>query len=256
MFKNLMASIGIGSAKLRLQLLKSDLRQGEAVQGIVYVEGGKVTQKVDQLYFHLDISSHYEHNDKLHPFDSTLDTQISSQTFEIESNRFKTEIPFSYTVPLNIPITAGITKYEFVAGLDIKNAINPNDHVPVKILPCLEVEAILKALDRLGFRPTRDSGNYNGKVQWLEFRPTEFMRGKLDELEVAVKINLANVVLTMAIDKKGKGLTGILTETLDADEKHVSLTLPKDVLLSGSRPNVEAVEEALRDFLTRQCGSV
>lgn len=252
MFKHLMASIGFGAAKLKLDLPKTEFRQGEEISGTVFVEGGKVRQKVEQLYLHLDVTSQYEYNDKMQSFNASLDTHTNHSSFEIDGEDFRKEITFSYHVPVNIPITLGRTRYEMVAGLDIKNAINPDDHINVKILPCIEAEAVLLAFQDLGFKHTYDSGNYNGKIQWFEFKPTDFMRSKLDELEAAFRINPDNIVLIMDIDRKGQGLSGLLMEALDANEKHVTYKISRNQLIKGGTPDIESAKSILCDFLNRQ----
>lgn len=243
--------MGFGSAKIKLDLPGNEYRQGEVIQGRVLVEGGKVEQKVEQMYLHLDIYSQYEHDDKTHVYEGTVDTYTDSRPFEITGTGFSHEINFNYRVPVNIPVSFGRTRYQLTAGLDIKTAINPDDHVPLKVLPCPEIEAILGAAESLGFKHHTDSGDFNGRVQWFEFKPTGFMRDRLDELELSFVVNPKNVTVFFEIDKKGKGLAGFLMEAMDADEKHVSLTLPREILVSENRPNVDAARESLREFLGR-----
>lgn len=70
-------------------LSKTDIKQGETFSCRVLVEGGKVPQKVDQCYLHLDTSSQYEHNNKLQGFDATIDNFTNNSPFEIDKKTSK-----------------------------------------------------------------------------------------------------------------------------------------------------------------------
>jgi len=250
MLQNILASIGLGGSRIKLELSGTILEQGETLQGTVFVHGGKAAQKVKQLYLHLEATSQYEADDKIRVFDGVVDTYTDNQPFEISGGGFEKEIPFTYQIPLNIPISRGRTRYKLKAGLDIRNAINPSAQLDVTVQPCPEIEAILTAMKQLGFEHKRDSGDFNGKIQWLEYRPTAFFAGTMDEVEMAFGIDSQNVNIHAEVDRRSGGLAGLLMEALDADEKRVDLKLPRNILLSQGKPNVTAAYDALKKFLS------
>lgn len=250
MLKNILASIGLGGSKIKLELPGTVFRQGETIQGKVLVHGGKVAQNVKQLYLHLEATSQYESDDKLRVFDGPVDTYTDNQAFEISGEGFEREIPFTYRVPLNIPFSRGRTRYKLKAGLDIRNAINPSDQLDVTVIPCPEIEAILTAMSQMGFEHKRDSGDFNGKIQWLEYRPIAFFAGTLDEVEMAFGVDSQNVNIQVEVDRRSRGLAGLLIEALDADEKRVHLKLPRNILLSEGKPNATKAYDTLKEFLS------
>lgn len=247
-----MASIGFGSAKIELQLPKDMFYPGEAFQARAVVTAGDIEQQADQLYLHLNIRSEYEDGDKLKMISTTLFTYKDSKPFTIGPSNPRHDIEFSCTVPANIPLSYNRTRYTMEAGLDIKNAINPTDRKDVRIIPGPEQAAVLAALEQLGFRHKRESGNYNGRQQWFELQPTDFMRGKLDELEVAFRSSSSDLTVFMEIDKKAKGLMGMLLDEMDLDERHVALKINNSRLVQAGTPDVAYAKEFLKNFIEEE----
>jgi sporulation-control protein len=53
MFGKVMASIGVGAAKVDTRLEKATYRQGEMIRGEVFVQGGQTPQFIDEIYLFL-----------------------------------------------------------------------------------------------------------------------------------------------------------------------------------------------------------
>lgn len=249
MLKKFMATIGFGSAKVELKLPKDSFCPGETFQAQAIITAGNIEQQVEQFYLHLDIRSEYEDNDKLNPFTATVFTFKDGLPFVIGSANPQHIINLSCTIPNNIPLAYGRTRYTMEAGLDIRNAINPTAKQNVRIVPAPEQVAILAALEQLGFRHKKESGNYNGRLQWFEMHPTDFMLGQLDELEIAFKYSLSDLTVYMEIDKKAKGLMGMLLDELDMDERHVALKINNTQLVKTGKPDIEGTSTILRNFI-------
>ncbi|MFZ5641019.1 MAG: sporulation protein [Bacillota bacterium] len=161
-------------------------------------------------------------------------------------------INFACTVPHNIPISYGRTRYKMEAGLDIKNAINPIDQKNVRIIPAPEQAAVMTAIEQLGFRHKRESGNFNGRRQWFELQSPDFMQGRLDELELAFSSTTADLTIYMQIDKKAKGLMGMLLDELDLDEQHVALKLSSSQLIQAGKPDIAGTMAVLKKFIQEE----
>lgn len=249
MFKKFMATIGFGSAKIELKLPKTSFYPGEVLQAQAIVTAGSIEQQVDQFYLHLDVRSEYEDDDKLKPFTATVFTYKDGLPFVIGPTNTQHFIEITCTVPQSIPLTYGRTRYTLDAGLDIKNAVNPTSKQNVTIIPTPEQDTILSALEQLGFRHKRESGNYNGRSQLFEFQPTDYMRGELAELEVAFKSSPSDLTVYLEIDKKAKGLMGMLLDSLDMDERHVALKISNTQLIQAGIPDIEGALIILKNFI-------
>jgi len=237
MFKGLMAGLGFGGATVRLMVPGVQFRQGEPVLGRIVGEGGGTPQKADQIYLHLNITSQYEdHSGRLCYLDCAFDTLKINMPLEITGESFRAEVPFVYKVPLNCPLSRGGTGFELAAGLDVKDAINPCDRLAVKILPCIQVEAVLNALDKLKFRHRGNSGDFNGKLQQFVFSPTIFMYGQIDELALTFRVYNGSVAAAINITCKN-------------NRQHFSLKWPDGFLVTGGKPNTDIVKTALKEFL-------
>ncbi|MED4604324.1 sporulation protein, partial [Paenibacillus validus] len=51
-FKKMLASVGIGSAKVDTELDSSQVSVGGAISGVVRVQGGSTEQQVDRIYLY------------------------------------------------------------------------------------------------------------------------------------------------------------------------------------------------------------
>ncbi|MDN5364636.1 MAG: sporulation-control protein [Eubacteriales bacterium] len=80
----------------------------------------------------------------------------------------------------------------------------------------------MEALEKeLGFARKRSTEVFNGRYQEFEYVPRGFMRGELDELDVIYHLRQDRVGLFMQVDRKARGLSGLLADALDLDERNV-----------------------------------
>ena len=250
--KKVMASVGIGAARVDLIPDRPEYRQGEDMTGRLVVFSGDLDQKVDMIYLHLRLEAKQEDQYIVRDVDSIKITD----GFTIEAKAPQKEFTFSYRIPYSIPISSNRAKYTLSVGMDIKNAIDPRDVEHIRILPSLEMDAVLTALDRLGFVHKHDSGEMEHGRQKFEFYPTNFMRGKLDELEVTFTQNQSHLSMLMEIDRKARGLSGLFLEAMDLDEKHTRLSVSSGELVSGGRPDVEKAAQLLTSFIEREYNKI
>lgn len=226
-----LASVGIGSAKVDAKLSRSRLVPGETVDGIVQIRGGNVEQNIDSIYLSLFTSYELKKDDQRIKTQTEIGRYQLTQPLPIRPNEVK-EIPFSFQLPLDTPLTLGKTKVWIKTGLDIKNAVDPVDHDYVTIVPPPLVSAILETVKRLGFR-LRNADCEQAKgifrrrlpfIQEFEFVPVGGpFRGKLDELELVFFPQPDGVEVLMEVDRKARGFVGLLAEAMDLDESLVRL---------------------------------
>ncbi|MBF7083620.1 sporulation protein [Desulfallas sp. Bu1-1] len=248
MLKKILSSIGIGSATVDLVLPGARFRAGQTINGVLIVNGGTVEQAINKVILQLVVQSTYGDGDDKKHVTGVVDSAVIAGDFIVRPGDKDLEIPVKYTLPENIPVTTGPTKLYFITTMDISAAVDPKDRDPVEILPCPRLETVMRALEKeLGFHRQRGTGGFNGRWQKFEYRPSNFMRGRLDELEVIYLLEQNGIRLIMEIDKKARGLGGLFMESLDMDERHVSVTIP-----NGSITDPASVSRLLAGFIQRE----
>ncbi len=234
MFNKALASIGIGTAKVDTKLLQATVVPGGEISGTVHIQGGKTEQRIDEIYMGLHTTYIKKVNDRKQTISTVIDRIRLNEPFTIGPDETK-QIPFSYTLPLDVPITIGRTKVWVTTSLDIKNAVDPTDKDFLKVVPNHLMNAVLDATEELGFRLREadcEQAPYRLRrrlpfIQEFEFVPIMgAFRGRLDELEI-VFFPLASdkLEIYMQIDRKARGIGGLLSEALEMDESNVRITL-------------------------------
>lgn len=242
LLKNLLAGIGIGAAKVNLEINNSRVALGETIDGVVKISSGSIDQKVEQININLELASEYKHDDKLRSVRQKIGTIKVSDGMLIKSNSPEIVIPVRLQLPYNIPISRGRTRYYFVTNLDIKNAIDPKDVDEITIIPNYYLQMLFDAINLLGLRDKPSSGDYNGRLQQFEYKPTTFMYRELDEIELYFRTSKDDITIFMEIDKKTRGLLGKIIDDLDLDERHVSFTFPYSAMQGAEQVAIKLKE--------------
>ncbi|MFZ3587669.1 sporulation protein [Bacillus sp. DJP31] len=244
-FNKVLASVGIGSAKVDTKLYKERYVVGEEVKGIVEITGGNLEQPIDEIYLSLATTYIKESDDKKYTQTGVINKFRVLEKLTIAPNEVR-EIPFSFNLPLNTPLSMGRTRIWIQTGLDIKNAIDPSDKDFIEVTPLPLVASVLTAVSELGFRlrevECEEAPRYlRGShlfVQEFEFVPTGgAFRGKLDELELTFfPKSESTVEIIMQVDRRARGLGGLFSEALAMDESNVRLTVNEnDIPTMGNK---------------------
>ncbi|WP_436372483.1 sporulation protein [Cytobacillus sp. BC1816] len=232
-FNKVLASVGIGSAKVDTKLEKDSAAPGEPLRGIVEITGGSTEQKIDDIYLSLNTTYIKESDDKKYTVSGLIDRFRLAQAFTLAANERK-EIPFSFNLPSDTPLSFGKTKIWVATGLDIKNAVDPADKDYIRVVPNPLMDSVLNAASRIGFR-LREAECEQAPhrlrrrlpfIQEFEFVPVSGpFRGKLDELEVVFfPQSNGETEIMMQVDRRARGLGGFLAEALEMDETFVRFT--------------------------------
>jgi sporulation-control protein len=257
MIQQLLASIGIGSARADTVLKSSKLVVGGFLEGEVQLSGGQVQQKVGQIY--VDLMYLREHDDKYHW--ASLQQWLVSDELELKAGERRT-IPFDIRLPDDAPISINPTsphpwkisrhQLKLRTGLSIAWAIDPQDSDHIVIEPNEQQRLLFQAMNQLGLshRATSNSSYHKrlgyGSPIWntLEFAPTsgEF-RGRIDELEITFEPVGRSLMCLMQVDTRKKGLSGMLADAMDTDERYVKFQMPE-----ASSP-VSALAVQIRDLV-------
>ncbi|WP_062238226.1 sporulation protein [Fictibacillus sp. FJAT-27399] len=237
----MLASVGIGGATIDTILTKNRFIPGEEVSGTVQITGGKAAQPIDSISIFLMTEYIRESDDKKYREQSAVARHRVSDSLIIQPGEMK-KIPFSFRIPFDVPLSIGHTPVWLKTGADIKNAVDPSDKDYITVNPGPLVRRAMEAIEGLDFvlrQTTCEAASryISGRlpfIQEFEYVPTGMFRGKLDELEAVFLSDGSSLEIILEIDKKARGLFGMLEEVMDMDEKHVRLAFTERELQDTS----------------------
>lgn len=237
-FKRAMASMGVGSAKIDTVLNEDKFRAGDEFTGKIYVRGGSVEQHVNKIVVKLMtyymtqeikryVDSDGDEREELIEVkhDLMLDKVEFNDSFDLQPKEDK-DYDFAFRISDITPITFERKAVWIETELDIAGGIDSSDRDYIQILPHPYVQRIFDILtDKLGFRLseceqkyTRFDGRSLPIVQEFEFKPTSFLHGQLDEIEIVFNLTSHGLEMFMEVDRKVKGFKGAILDALDLDE--------------------------------------
>lgn len=239
-FNRMLASIGIGSAKVDTRLEDSRYYAGDEVRGAVYVKGGNLEQQIDGIYLHLMTQYVRKKDDQKVTYTESIAKYRVTGPLTVGVNE-ELEIPFAIDLPEFTPSTFDRVRVWIKTGLDIANAVDPGDEDYLEILPHPHTGAVLEAIENLGFRIHRVENEYAPRysrgvpfVQEFEFYPGGNYYGRLDELEALFFPTAEGVEVLLEIDRRARGFMGFLEEAMDADERRQLVRFSRSELQQGS----------------------
>ncbi|PAB60041.1 sporulation protein [Anaeromicrobium sediminis] len=255
-FKKAMASMGMGSAKVDAVLDSERVQAGASVTGKVVIRGGKVEQKVDEIY--MDIRTEYkeiEYRDgKKKVYTNTATIQNIVLPFEkVILPKDEYEVPFKFQLSPNTPVSTENNEIWIDTSLDIKKAIDPTDLDYIKVSAHPYIQPILDGFIDLGFT---DSGIQNEKntyvkdvdfIQAFNIIPTKAFNGEIDELKVAFFIKDRKIRVFMEIDKR----SGLFRELINADKTRTWLELTEEELIEGTDYIQEKIYNAIKNCIIK-----
>ncbi|MRG85631.1 sporulation protein SpoOM [Salinibacillus xinjiangensis] len=249
MLKKWLASVGIGSAKVDTQLDNTQLEPGQEVQGKVVIQGGNTEQQIDRIQLFVMTEVVREKDDRKVYDNVVLDSFSIGQSFVIQEGERK-EIDFQFTLPVHTPPTFKKTKVWIQTGLDVPNAIDPNDRDFIQVKPHSYMNILLDALtNHLGFQLRKVEMEYSRRyryVQEFEFLPGNEFRRDLDELEAMFFMKENGVDVLLQVDRRAKGIGSLFDEALDMDESFVRLTFPANELKSDTSSVADTLRRTIQ----------
>jgi sporulation-control protein len=230
-FGKALASLGVGSAKVDTRLAKSQFRQGDLIKGEVFVQGGQVTQRIDEIYLYLIVQ--YVKDGKQQEY--VMEKFRLAEAFDIGLSETKV-IPFEFQLPLDTPVTTGGCPVYLKTGLDIKMAKDPKDVDGIEVLPHPLVEKTLQAIENIGFQLVRvdfDFEKYYSQhpfIQEFVFEPIGPFQGFLDQLKAVFYVGDDEIELIMEVDRKAIDLMSSLEEALELNARTIRLTVTEGMV--------------------------
>ncbi|UOE76185.1 sporulation protein [Parageobacillus thermoglucosidasius] len=195
MWKKLLSKLGVGAAKVDLVLHHPRVRVGEQLKGEFLIEGGTVEQHIRKLEVELQLMVQADGK----AYQRTVAVIPVSSSFTIHPGERKA-LPFSYVLPLHLPITRPRVRYAFVTRLDIADGVDAFDQDAIDILPPLPLEKLFHALGNIGFREKPSSGKITAYGQEFAFFPTKEWMGVVEEVEFSAQIEENGIRLYLEVD--------------------------------------------------------
>jgi sporulation-control protein len=156
----------------------------------------------------------------------TLFTQPVISGFDLRPGETR-EFPFRLPIPVGTPLTLPGTTVWLETDADIAGALDPTDNDQLQILPSREMEVVIAAADRLGFRLSSSEVEYHhGRiVQELSFRPPHGQY-RLNELEMMLFPASGGLDVILEVDRRATGLASLFTSEFEQRGRwHVSAGL-------------------------------
>ncbi len=200
MFKKLLASVGIGGAKVDTQLEQDQLVPGQPFQARIVIRGGEVAQDISGLKLALMTQVEVETDNGEHHENMVLQSWQTSESFTLQPGEERV-IPFSAELHPETPLTQLSCSYNkslvwLQTGLDIDLAVDASDRDYIGVLPTAAMANFLQAMAQCGYQLVSadvEKGHLNannfrsttGCYQELEFRPSGMARFRVREVEVS-----------------------------------------------------------------------
>lgn len=122
-----MSLIGIGSAKIDLNLPKTTYRAGEHIKGHFLIKGGIIDQKAKQIECDLIMIKRSTGEEKtIH-----ISTILTSRVIHAEEMH---EISFSFGIPSSILTSTEEISYRFETKLSFKKGVESRDQDIIQII--------------------------------------------------------------------------------------------------------------------------
>lgn len=241
----LLNRIGIGSAEVDTILETETVQPGNRIPAHIEIEGGSDEQEVDDIELAVMTRYEVETDDGTSYNNVAIHETELTDGFTIEEGEERTIDAGEIQIPATTPPTVGKTKVWVQTGLDIDWSVDPTDQDNLTVEPGPYMEALLEAVEGLGFSVSevenvKASGFGSGKfVQELEYRPTHGSQyaSDLDEIELFPTRNANGLDVAVEVDKSGFSLLG-------SDESHHQITI--------TTTDVSHIREQVRDLIDGQ----
>lgn len=143
--RRLLTSIGVGAATVDTRLETEEVSPGEEIRGVVELKGGDSAQEIDAI--NLEVQTDY----KRESGDTTVRETATIERFTVASARTvepktQEQIPFSFRLPYDTPLTIGRSAVWIRTALDVKMAMDPSDRDPITVRPNATMRTILDAV--------------------------------------------------------------------------------------------------------------
>ncbi|MBA4493882.1 sporulation protein [Paenactinomyces guangxiensis] len=252
MFKTLLASAGVGAARIDLVLDDSKVTMGETVAGKIIAVGGSTEQKVDELTVKFNMESY--HGKNLNTIQREIASiEVTDDDFVIRPGEEKV-FPFQFDCPFTLPVSSVSTKYYFDTNLEIKWGKDSKDRDYIDVLPAGFLKNFLDGFQLLGFKPKwegllEDDGKFS---QLIQFQPVKQFRDDFEEVTFIYQTRKTykGVKGYFEFDANTTGDHSVLIDMLNLDEMSGKFKFDADDLATPEKAK-EKIEALVKKSLTQ-----
>ncbi|CAM3628525.1 sporulation protein [Parendozoicomonas haliclonae] len=229
MFKKLLASVGIGAAKVDTILHTEHLLPGQTFQAEIVITGGNVDQDLSGLDLALMTRAKTETDDGerfvSHVIQQwRLSDQITLKAEEVIRLPFTGKL-HNETPVTELPVTNNQCEVWLATGLNIDMALDASDRDPLYIYPNDAMKSCMAAMENAGYFMAKadvekghlKGGNFSshsGIYQEIEFRPRSVSLFGVKEVELSFIPEAGQTHVLIELDRSFRG------------DSYASLTIP------------------------------
>lgn len=220
-FGRILASVGIGGAKVDTKISNPNLSPGGLLRGTVNLQGGSVDQAIERIDIALETYAKQEVGDGETQQNVVIGAETVAPALQIKAGQTM-EIPFEVRIPLDTPLNR-IYGQEMPVTIFLRthvhlaNAVDSGDKDPVWVSPLPAQQFVLDAMRRLGFRLHKVDVEY-GQIQGarlpffqeIEFLPGSDYFGRLGEVEVTFVNRPYDMDVIFEVDRRARGFRSLL----------------------------------------------
>lgn len=200
MFKKLLASVGIGAAKVDTILETEEVVPGQPFRAEIQIQGGDVEQEISGLELAIVTRVEVETDDGEHMENHTIGKWQIDDSFTLQPGEQRT-IPFEAVLPHETPVTAlncpvNRCQVWLATGLEIDLALDASDRDMLEVFPTEPMRKFAEALENNGYylqSADVEKGDLRGDgfestvgcYQELEYRPESGGLFGIKEIEVS-----------------------------------------------------------------------
>jgi sporulation-control protein len=158
------------------------------------------------------------------------------ESFTIEAKQ-TVDFDFSFKISEITPITLERQAVWIETDLDISSGIDSSDRDYIEILPHPYVQHIFDVFANLSFELVECEQKYTDIdrrslpiVQEFKFKPTSFLHGEVDDIEIIFNVYNHGLEMLVEIDRKLRGVKGFFLECLDLDERVIRINFDGESL--------------------------
>nr|WP_242035174.1 sporulation protein [Mesobacillus harenae] len=122
-----MSLLGVGSARIDLILPKETYSPGENIKGYFKIVGGTIEQQIHRIDSDLILINQTNGTEKVIDFTTILTNKIINST---EENEF----PFTFKLPIDVPVSSGDISYRFHTKLTFNKGVESSDQDIITIV--------------------------------------------------------------------------------------------------------------------------
>jgi len=236
MLKKILASVGIGAAKVDTILETDDLQPGQLFNAQIVITSGNVSQEISGLDLYLMTRLKVSGEESDYYINHVIDQWRITDIGTISPGETKT-IPFEARLHPETPITEinamqNQSKVWLETGLSIDLALDPSDKDPLHVYPNEAIKVCMQAMEELGFRLVKadvekgylQASNFQsttGAYQELEYKLASKSVFGIQEIELSFVAEAHKTHVLIEVDRAFRG-DGYVDLTIEHDQVSLS----------------------------------